>query len=71
MTPGPFPTPLDLQLLAPLIHAWNEGRITRYAYWLEARALIRDAHPNFSSRETRRLARILAPFKVRDRYGPT
>lgn len=65
------PTVGDWQLAQPLIDAWNAGQLSRYEWWHTIQPALREAHPNFSGHDATRVARIMAPFSLRDdRYAP-
>jgi len=65
------PTDADRALLEPLIAGFTAGDLDRRDYWHGARALLEPAHPNYSGHDVTRVARILAPFPLRDdRYAP-
>lgn len=62
------PTPADWQAAQPWIDAFTAGEIDRRAYWHNVQRLIRNAHPEFSGHDATRVARIMAPFPLKD--GP-
>ena len=65
------PTPADEAMLLPLRGAFLEGRIDRRDYWHAAQDALKAAHPEYSGHDATRVARILAPFPLRDsRYAP-
>lgn len=63
------PTPDDEALAAPWIAAFTAGTIDRRGYWHGLEAQLRASRPHYSSRDVTRVARILAPFTLRDRYA--
>jgi hypothetical protein len=66
-----FPTPADKELVAPIVEAFTAGEIGRNVYWHATRDLLQGAHPRYSGHDVTRVARILAPFPLRDgRYAP-
>ena len=63
------PTPADLELAQPAIDAYNAGLIDRRGYWHAVEQELRAARPSYSARDVTRVARIMAPFWLRDRYA--
>jgi len=65
------PTLADSELLAPVIAAFQAGQADRRVYWHTSQPLLLAAHPEFTGHDATRVARILAPFPLRDdRYAP-
>lgn len=73
------PTPADWQLAQPFIDAFRavEGStpwlvgLARRDYWHGVQDALRAAHPGYSGHDVTRVARIMAPFPLRDgAYAP-
>jgi len=65
------PSQADLALAAPLVEAYARGVIDRRDYWHTIQPALLAAHPEFSGHDATRVARIMAPFPLRDdRYAP-
>jgi len=63
------PTLEDEALAAPWIAAYQAGEIDRRGYWHGLEHALRASRPHYSARDVTRVARILAPFTLRDRYA--
>lgn len=60
------PAAADWQLAQPLRDAFERGELSRYEWWHTIQPALLDAHPNFSGHDATRVARIMAPFPLRD-----
>ena len=67
------PTPADLELADSFQRVVDDGLVpvdeVRRWYWHTIEIALRNAHPDYSARDVTRVARIMAPFPLRDRYA--